>query len=127
MNIISIPPQYSLVNQEKSRDTDKAPKNWDKLILDDNLLIPSERITKEPPSYKPEDEQPGQCKIIIFQCKPEYSEFYNVGIHPGVLKSEDENKWFAIPIKEPYFGIIEWDKKVWEIICEFSIAPDLFL
>jgi len=92
--------------------------------------LEEELPTKKVPNFqfvekkKPENYEP--IKICIFKCNKEYEEFYPVGIHGAILKAENEFMWFAVPVKEPYLGTIEWNKTVWSLIYTFDITLDLF-
>jgi len=131
--------KYSIIN--KTEPVEDINKQIDKEIekqfdsYAETILPDSELPTKKQPVYnfteKKTKSNPNltyePIRIAIFKCKQEYEDFYPLGIHGAIMKAENNFVWFAVPIKEPYCGTIEWSKAVWEKIYEFEVTVDLFL
>ena len=92
--------------------------------LEDEIPTKKTPIPKFEKKAIPENYEP--IKICIFQCNKEYEEFYPMGIHGAILKAENKFNWFAVPVKEPFLGTIEWSKTVWKLVYTFDISLDLF-
>lgn len=60
-------------------------------------------------------------RIILFQAKDSYQEYYTAAIYGALIKSENDICWFGIPIKNPTMGLMKWDKKVWNKIYSFNL------
>ena len=60
-------------------------------------------------------------RIILFQAKPEYQQYYTTAIYGAVVRSETNTHWLGTPIKNPTVGLIKWDKTVWNKIYGFSL------
>jgi len=123
--------EYSIVKPEKRERQTALPikKLADQLLP---AIDNAEEITRKTPPYemikKSEKEatEYEPLRLIIFKCKAEYNEFYPIGVHGAIIKAETEEIWFGIPIKEPYFGIIEWSKRVWDKVYDAKITHELF-
>lgn len=123
--MIKKPASYSYVYDKN------APATYDEY---DN--VGEDEITKKIPQFnfdtipdKTIDEfkkQSFSIKIVILQCKPNYQEFYQFTTHAVILKAETQHSLFAIPIKAPYTGTLEWSKNVWTSIYDFTISLDTF-
>lgn len=60
-------------------------------------------------------------KIVLFQAKIEYQQYYSSAIYGAVIRTEAPTHWLGVPIKNPTVGLMRWDKKVWNKIYGFSL------
>ena len=89
----------------------------------------NEIITKKIPSIKvgelyTQSNNSQYIHIAILKCKINYQELYSTNNHAIIIKTENNDAWFGIPIKASYAGTIEWSKIIWEIITEFDLSLD---
>ena len=101
----------------------KKHEKW-KENLEDEIPTKKTTVLKFDEPKKIEDCEP--VTVCIFKCKQDYEEFYPIGIHGAILKAENKFTWFAVPVKEPYLGTIEWNKSVWTLVYTFNMTIDLF-
>lgn len=60
-------------------------------------------------------------RIILFQAKDQYQEYYTQVVYGALVKSENQNCWFGVPIKNPTIGLMKWEKKIWNKIYSFEL------
>lgn len=68
------------------------------------------------------DEPMTLVKILLLKSKTEYKNYYGKNIYAIYLKSENEEVWFGVPVKNPNLGLIKFEKSAWDEVYRFSLA-----
>jgi hypothetical protein len=116
--------RYSITENE--RTSDKNNQDEIKFIEDEDeevtARIPIEKFCQINNASLIFDDPAAIVRIVLLRAKPEYSNYFGSHIYSIFVRTENNETWFGVSVKNPHVGLMRWEKAHWDRIYSFSLS-----
>ncbi len=122
--------RYSKIESERTSDKTEG------IIQDEEIVFVEEEdeITEKIPIEKfcqinnaplIFDDPAAIVRILLLRAKPEYANYYGPNIYSIFIRTENNDAWFGVSVKNPNVGLMRWEKSHWDRVYGFSLSMNM--
>jgi hypothetical protein len=68
------------------------------------------------------DDPAAIVRVILLRAKLDYINYFGSNIYSVFVRTENNEAWFGVPVKNPNVGLMRWEKDRWDKVYGFSIS-----